>query len=1744
MNNNFNETLIDVLESQLTDKKEKISFIFLSETESKITFGQLVSDAKRIASGLAAKTPKGGRVLLLCPPGMEYIKLLFACFFANVIAVPLYPPRPKERTDRISKVVSDCKSSCALTSSALKSSLIDSFAADGNQNIEIFDGAELMSDEGLLRDMPNLDDIAFIQYTSGSTGDPKGVVVSHRNVVANLEALKYNSNASHNDVFANWLPLFHDLGLVTAVLLPAYLGATSVLMAPTRFIQSPVRWLEAITQYKATVGGAPNFAYEHCIDAINNGHLANLDLSSWRIAYNAAEPINEQTLSNFHDKFAVCGFNYESFFPAYGMAEATVFISGGSASKFNIAEAYDEATLLKNKATKATENLSSKTLVNCCEVAPSHHLIVVDTETHSILPDCEVGEIWVAGPSIAPGYWGREELSQEVFQAYSACGNGPYLKTGDLGFVSDGKVVVTGRLKDVLITKGQNYYPQDIECVSWSSHDGLLKTAAAFQTQQSSEASIVVLQEVHPRWRKKIDCKDVSNQIKHAIAQAFGLVAEVVLVKHGQLPKTSSGKIQRALAKQKFESTKLEVLMETSHDMPEHNLLTVSDPKHDYLQKIEKVLGRQISSLSLSLYENGGDSLDAAKVISALNESFELALELESLLNCDSLDNFLDHVIAVNESKLSAAPAQSIEQITEQNNEPCLASFAQKRIWLQCQLPEQAKTMSIPVELTLTGELDTEAFQQAINLLVKQHAILTTSYHLIDSEIMQKVNSDCQYLVEIIDLSNGGEGTAYNQLSALRKEVFEHQFSLDVAPIFILKLAKVGPAKYHLLFNIHHIAADAWSLKLFLSQLSDFYNALSAGKQASAPLQLSSYRTYSQGQHSPKYATQMEVNTQFWRQELDRIPSRISLPFDKKAPIKQSFNGAKVSRPLEQSLLDNLNALSKSNNTTLFVTALSVFQILLSRLSGQKDIVIGTDVANRAGGLVNEVMGFFVNQLVIRKQMDEEANFIEHLRANRQILHKALKHQDMPFEQLVDSLELIREQQHSPIFQVKFLLNKSVSNEMNLNGIDTAMADRRIQLAQYDLTLCLEENQENQYSVDLHFNTDLFEHESVIRMLDDYLSLLFDVADMAEKKVAALCLASTQNAEYQGLHRGQELDLLSLGNGIVPVIEKMAAEHPQNIALVDKSSQCRYSEVNEQANQLAHFLADIGNGEGSFVGVHIKNSALQAKVLLAVMKTGACFVPLDTTYPINRLKHIVADSHCDLIVTEDAKHELFSDYLGALVEIEATLSIVHDEPTENLNTVCDGDAPCYLLYTSGSTGQPKGVQVSHSNFLNLNSWYQEFTQMEVGSVVLQPIPIGFDASLKNIFSPLMSGARVVIPDLSIFEPSTIVELISQQQVEIINCVPSFIYPVIHHAEKNEFCELKSLKVLALGAEKIDASQLTSWMLSTVCQCSVANIYGPTECTDISVACVLDKELLLNPDVVNLPIGKPIQNATVYVLNEELKSCPINVEGELFIAGSGVSAGYKNLLQINKQKFLDIPAVSSEKLFRTGDIVKWNNNRELVFVGRKDEQLKINGIRIEVSEIEQALTKVTQLQAVKVLQKNGELVAFIHCTNLVPPNETEVRGRLLDHLVRSCIPKHYVFLQQWPKLPNGKVDVNALLDISIQMDDAPTDLLAPRSSKEEKMVQIWREVFSQSAIGINSNFFELGGDSIHAVKVVAQAEKAGVLFTVADLFEHSTIAELSKKVTEQELQEEDEEVSFEMLSEDDIAALGSMEDIQQ
>jgi len=1693
-------TLAHALQRRATLTPDRVALRFLADTPEQgvvLSYRDLDLRARTIAAALQAEAESGDRAVLLFPSGPDYVAAFFGCLYAGVIAVPAYPPESTRRhhQERLLSIIADAEPRLLLTTADLRDALQAIESAPPVLCVDTLDSTR--AEQWRMPDLQD-DDIAFLQYTSGSTASPKGVQVSHGNLVANELLIRHGFGIDVNpdDVIVSWLPLYHDMGLIGGLLQPIFSGVPCVLMSPAYFLARPLRWLEAISEYGGTISGGPDFAYRLCSERVSESALARLDLSGWRVAYSGSEPIRLDSLERFAEKFAACGFTADSFMASYGLAEATLFVAGTPRGRGIPSMCMDDAALTQNRA----EPGQGSAVMSCGVSQPGHAVLIVEPNTLQPVSDSQVGEVWAAGPSIARGYWRNPEASAKTFVEHDGR---TWLRTGDLGFVREGELFITGRLKDMLIVRGQNLYPQDIEQTIEREVEVVRKgRVAAFAVNEAGEEGIGIAAEISRSVQKILPPEALINAIRQAVADACQQAPSVVvLLNPGALPKTSSGKLQRSACRARLADGSLDRY--ALFPSPKTETVDESAPSSELQDLIGRLWCEQLQIDRVQGNDHffllGGNSIAATQVIARLREVLGMELNLRLLFEAPTLGAF---AMAVANLQQDGGQAQGVIN-SMARDEALPQSLAQNRLWLTWQLDPASRAYNIPGALRLRGELDEAALRVSFQQLVERHESLRTRFLERDGVALQQIDPAGEFNLQVIDLGDVPADQREARARQIREDEAATRFDLENGPLLRVTLLRLAEDDHQLLVTMHHIIADGWSMNVLIDEFSRLYAAASQGQVAELPPLPLQYADYGSWQRQWLAQGEAERQLAYWKKQLGDEHPPLALFTDHPRSAQQHRSAARHTLRLDKPLGDALRQVAHAHDATVFMLLLAAFQALLQRYTGQSDLRIGVPNANRPRLETQGLIGFFINTQVLRAQVDSRQPFVALLAQAREATLGAQAHQDLPFEQLLEAFPQAREQ---GLFQVMF--NHQQRDLGALRRLPGLLADElpwHSREAKFDLQLHSEEDRNGRLTLSFDYADELFEAATVARLAEHFCSVLRAVCADPRQALGDLPLLSAEELVQQ--QRWATAPCAPATQWLPELLNEQARRTPQRTALQWDGGSLDYAELHAQANRLAHYLRDKGVGPDVCVAIAAERSAQLLVGVLAIIKAGGAYVPLDVDYPSERLAYMLHDSGVDLLLTQTALLERLPTCEGVSV---IAMDALHLEqwPSNPPGLHLHGDHLAYVIYTSGSTGQPKGVGNTHAALAERLQWMQATYGLDETDVLMQKAPISFDVSVWECFWPLITGSRLVLAGPGEHrDPHRIAQLVEQFGVTTLHFVPPLLSLFI---DEPLSARCTSLRRIFSGGEALPA-ELRNRVLAQLPTAQLHNRYGPTE-TAINVThwhCTAG-------DDERSPIGRPLANVLCRILDNELNPVPVGVPGELCIGGLGLARGYLGRPALTAERFVADPqGPAGARLYRTGDLARWDADGVIEYLGRLDQQVKLRGFRVEPQEIEARLLAQDGVAQAAVLVRDTaagpQLIGYY--TAAAPDEDAAAQAARLKNALASELPDYMVpaqllRLDAMPLSPSGKLDRRALPEPQWQVREH----VEPVSVIEQQIAGIWREVLGLARIGLRDDFFALGGHSLLATQIISRTRQAcDVELPLRALFEASELGAFAEQV---------------------------------
>ena len=1753
-------TLVDLLQLRAGDPPGVSGLLFLGDGESetaRLSWADLDREARAIARALRQAVPPGERALLLHPPGPELVAAFFGCLYAGVVAVPSYPPlrargtaRPRA-LPRLRAMAADCKPALALITQTLLPPLQDLAA-----RLPELSSTRCLATDGLpgATDPYPLspDALAFLQYTSGSTDTPRGVEITHANALHNQHLIQEAFRLSARSIIVSWLPLYHDMGLIGTLLQPLFLDARCILMPPSSFLQRPARWLEAISRYGATVSGGPNFAYDLCVRSIPPDERSHLDLSTWTVAYNGAEPVHPDTLDRFSTAFAPAGFQRQAFHPCYGLAEATLIVSGAPPATVLTLQAPSlesgRLVVATTACTASETDASAERLAapsgahtkerSGGEPSRAHRRIagsgrtlsgaairIVDPATAQECPPDRIGEIWVAGPSVARGCWNRPDETARLFNARLATGEGPFLRTGDLGFLDGGELFVTGRIKDLIVVRGRNLYPQDVERVVEETRPG---RATAFATERDGEERLTVVQEVDHRFRSEPLSEWIAAARQAVMEELDVQLHALVLVPQGSTPVTSSGKVRRGACRAALLAGELTILASAGWDAGE---APDAAPTVDTLRRIPgeerraaieawlrrwtaRLLGIPPGDLNpeRTLAELGLDSMGALELRNALESTLGARVRLANLLQEAKLAGVAELAAAALERELEPeAPIPAAGA----GEHPLTAG--QKALWLLHRVQPESAAYNVAFAGRVEGGFDPDTLRQSLRGWIERHPVLRTTYGLRDGEPFQLVRAAADDPLAVINAAAWSEA----ELARRMEEEAWRPFDLQSGPVLRVLLFQREDGCHVLLLAAHHIAVDFWSLVLLADELRQ-------PKAIPPPTDVAGFARW---QAARLAGPAGEALLAPWRERLAGCPAALPLPVDGTARGE-----AAASHPF--SIDSRFGALAALEGATPFVVLLAAFQALLHRYTGMDDLVVGAPLAARTRPELEEVVGYFANTLPLRGDLSGDPSFRELIGRARRVTLEALAHQDLPFAVLVERLSPERREGRTPFFQVVMALEKPQhrfggevapfvlgreGGRVDLGGLRLVSAALPRRAVPFELVLKLVESRDG-YAAAFDFDAGRFDAATVARLARGFELLLGAAVEAPGRRVSELPVLD--EAE-----RSQLLLEWSGGLSTVPAetidgrFEEQARRTPGAVALlvpgVEGEESWTYAELSARSSRCARRLLALGLRPEEPVGILMERTRERIAAALGVLKAGGAYLPLDPEHPPARLRALLAEAGVRFVLADETRAVLVSEWHGEILAFPAE----GGPPAEAPPSLSSPDSLAYILYTSGSTGAPRGVAVPHRAVVRL-ARDSEWAAFGPGEVWLHLAPFAFDASTLEIWGPLLNGGRLVLFPPGIPSLAGVGETIRRHGITSLWLTAG----LFHRLADSRPADLRPLRRLLAGGDALSAPQVRRALAEMAPAGGVlVDGYGPTEGTTFT-SCHVMSDPAAVPDRV--PIGRPVAGTRVYVLgtgldtwlDTALRPVPPGVPGELFAAGVGLARGYLGRPEATAERFLPDPfgALFGEpgaRLYRTGDRARWRQDGRLEFLGRIDRQVKIRGYRVEPGEVEAALVRLPGVReaAVVVLEERGErrLIAYVVGEE---GGRADLLSVLRGILPESMIPADVVFLPALPLTARGKVDLSALPAPARRSAVGERPRSDPRTEIERRIADIWRELLGVESVSLGESFFALGGHSLLLVEAHERLRRElGREVPMADLFAHPTVASLAAHLSREPAQ---------------------------
>jgi amino acid adenylation domain-containing protein len=1482
---------------------------------------------------------------------------------------------------------------------------------------------------------------AYLIFTSGTTGEPKGIVGTHGPLSHFLEWHSREFDLNETDRFSMLSGLSHD-PLLRDIFTPLWVGGTLCIPDPDDMLL-PDRLRDWMKNQQITVA--------HMTPAL--GQLLSLGIDGTRSG-------NENLTNLRYVFFGGDSLTWNHVEMIREIAPAVKCVNFYGATETPQAMGY--------QFVDDREKEQLKEYIPLGKGIEGVQLLVVNP-TRKLAVSGELGEIYVRTPYLTKGYLKDEILTREryISNPFNSIPNNSdrLYRTGDLGrYLPDGRVMFCGRADSQVSIRGFRVELKEIQAIL-AGHPDIRDCAVISHDRESGDKYLAAY--VVGYDHKSIDTAYLreylgNNLPDYMIPSGFVQLDELPLTPNGKIDLTSlpAPEYIKSLDRSK------------QYEPPRY-------PTEELLVEVwAQVLGVVHVGIHDNFFEVGGHSLMATQIISRISDLFHLKLPLRIIFETLTIAKLAEHIQArlegVDNAGLTLSP---ITPVTRSGDLPL--SYSQERMWFLQQLIPDGTAYNMSGAVMIDGDLDIDLLKETFQLLAKRHESLRTTFGSNDGQPFQRIIQDPVFVFQFIDLRHLPLADRQPGALVMAKENSRKPFDLDSGPLLRIYVYQIAEDKHILQTNMHHIITDLWSSGILWREFLSVYQQLSQQSPPQLPEKCVDYADFAAWQRKWLTGDVLENQIAYWKDQLAGLQV-LELPTDRPRPAVFSGKGARTAIPLPEDLIAQLKSFSSGLGATPFMVLLAVFYILLWRYTGQEDIAIGVPIANRHRTEIEEVVGAFVNTLVLRMGLSDNLSFHRFVLSVRDMALSAYAHQDLPFERLVEELRPSRDPSHSPLAQVMFNLVNPPASELSAGGLTFRPMTMDKEAAQFDLGMAIDLNVGR--VIIAEYATDLFDRETVQRVLGHYLTILNSVIHDPDQQISEISFLGEAETQVMLEEWNQTSVTYPFDRATSRLFEGQAIQHSEATAVICGSKTISYYELNRRANQLAHHLLDLGVAPDSFVGIYLERSIDMVVSLLGIMKSGAAYLPLDPAFPSDRIAFMLKDSSANILITQSSLLEALPEADTRIVCIDGEAKEILQLCEENPERDPDLESLAYIIYTSGSTGLPKGVQVSHRALVNFLWSMAHEPGLTLNDTLLAVTTLSFDIAGLELFLPLIVGGRIALANRdTATDGHLLAEAMTSSGATVLQATPVSWQMLIEAGWRGD----KRLKAL-VGGEALPrdlAAQLFE-------RCGeLWNMYGPTETTIWStISRVTNRE---EP----ILIGKPIANTTVYILDKHLRPVPIGVPGELYIGGEGLARGYLNRDVLTREKFIPNPfsRVPGERIYATGDLARYRPDGRIECIGRLDHQVKVRGYRIELGEIETALadhSAVNKNVVVVKEDKPGEkrLVAYIVPEKDATISPSEMRAHLKRTLPDYMIPSAFVTLEEFPLTPNGKINRLALPAPDSGQLENRHEYAAPCSPMEETLVKIWKQVLEVDYISVHDNFFEIGGHSLLSMQVISQLEK--------------------------------------------------------
>ncbi len=1653
--------LHQLFERQALKTPGSVALVFEGEA---LTYAELNRKANKLAHhlrrmGVAAES----RVGILMERSVEMVLAVLGIMKAGGAYVPLDPAYPQER---LSFLMDDAELSIILTQEKFSETLTESTTRLVRLDTE-WEQIELESDDNV-NAFVDATNMAYVIYTSGSTGKPKGVMVPHRGVVNCLHWLHKAFRLGADDCMLLRASLSFD-GSVWE-LLTVLLAGGRVVVARHGGHRDPAYLVRVIADNGVT---AVNFVPSVLSMLLDEKELADVK-ASFRLVSVGGEAMPVETLERLQERLGVETHNF------YGPTEGSI----GSIDWLCDSE-------------------SGRTVVPIGRPIDNTTAFILDRHMQPV-PSGVHGELFLGGDCVTRGYLKRPGLTAERFipDPFTTEPGARLYRTGDLARCnSDGQIEFLGRLDHQVKIRGLRIELEEIEAVL-ATHEAVVECLVLAREDVPGDKRLVAYLVAAPG-ETLPQTSALRRYLKDRLPDYMIPTAFVAL---DFLPLATSGKVDR-------KALPAPLMDDVLKFEEEAGVLTAVE---EIVAGIWcEVLRCSRVGVSDNFFEIGGHSLLATQVMSRVREAFQTEVPLSSFYESPILSE-LALAIEASMKMGGAMRVPPLERLTRGNVSPL--SFAQQRLWFFDQLEPSSPIYNLPGGVRLLGTFNSSAFEQAMTELMRRHESLRTNFQVMHGAPVQVIEEARPFILPVIDLTALPPDAREHEAQALAHVEARVPFDLTRGELLRAKLLRLDAEDHLLLFTMHHIISDGWSMGVLIRELAELYKAFAVGEESTLqelPLQ---YADYALWQREWLKGEVLETQLAYWRERLKNMPPALELPSDRTRPKVQTFEGATLEVRLPKQLTEDLKALSRREGATLFMTLLAAFQTLLHRYTGQHDIATGTPIANRQRRETESLIGFFVNTLVMRTDLSGRPTFRELLKRVRVAALGAYAHQDVPFELLVEELHPERSQSYTPLFQTMLILQNAPAEKFELPELSVSLTGNESGVSRFDLAFSLEETERGLEGI-CEYSTDLFDETTIRRLVGHFETLLASIVRNPDERLNALPLLTAAEERQLLVEWNETTKDFPRDVCIHELFARQAEKTPDSTALIFDDGQMTYRELQTRANRLAYYLRTLGVGAETVVGIMMERSMQMFVGLLGVLQAGGAYLPLDPELPQERLSFMLEDAHARVLLTERSLLERMTNPSVQTVCLDTDWHVIAEQSERQPAIQQTPESTAYVVYTSGSTGRPKAVVMPHRPTVNFITYQIESSGTQSFGRTLQFASLSFDVSFQEIFATLCAGGTLVL--LREDERRNAAELL---RVIVTQRVERLFLPFVALQHMAETAEAEgvwptTLRQIITAGEQLKVTPHITRLFKHLDGCILDNQYGPSE-THLTTMLRLEGTADSWPKLP--PIGRAVSNVQIYLLDEEMQPVPVGINGEVFVGGEGLARGYLNRAVQTAESFVpdSFGKAAGGRLYRTGDLARYRTDGALEYVGRRDSQVKVRGFRVEVGEVEAVLKEHVQIKQAAVVPFEDEsgrkqLAAYlVAAPGEAAPTVSELRSFLREKLLDYMIPTAFVMLDELPLTLSGKVDRRALPAPERQSAAALENYVAPANPVEEIVAAIWSELLHAERVGAEDNFFDIGGHSLLATQVISRLREAfSVELPVRALFEHPTPKELAADIFE-------------------------------